>query len=102
MPKTKNLSKFTDLAIKDLQYSEEIASWTPKQLADYLIMEVWGDSKNVKFGTLKCAALDRTIQELFKLDDIEKMNKLLKPDKNAKVPKYDILTEGYDLNKLKP
>ena len=103
----KNKEKFTKLAIKDIEFSEKIKSWTYKELGDYLIQEIWGDEKINKLGTLKCAVLDRVINELFILD--EKHNSRLRQiklvssffdnhindtNKDIKVPKYDRVSKG--------
>ena len=62
----KNIKKFTELAINDIKFSETVSRWTEKELADFLIQEIWAD---LKFGTLKCAAIDRTIEILFNLHE---------------------------------
>ncbi len=62
----KNIKKFTDLAIKDIKFAEDVSKWTEKELADFLIQEVWS---GIKFGTLKCAVVDRTIEILLNLHE---------------------------------
>ena len=126
--KSKNIKKFTELAILDFKHSENVKNWTHKQLADYLIQSCWAKES---FGTLNIAVLDRVIEELFELDTIQKigatmtnksncntilkelanstedfievnrdnLKNLLKPNKNAQVPEYDKLSEGCDPDK---
>ncbi len=74
--KTDNMDNFTKLAIQELELDEKVKGWSYNQLAQYLIQNVWG-AKDNKFGTLKCSVLDRVIQELFNLDDIEKIGKTI-------------------------
>jgi hypothetical protein len=71
MTKQKNINKFTELALKELKHSEEVSKWSYKELADYAIQNIWSDEKIIKLGTLKCAALDRMINILFNLHDLE-------------------------------
>ncbi len=97
--KTQKIEKFTKLLLKELELKTEVELWSFKELADFLIQNSWAKSK---LGTLDIAVLDRVIEELFKLDDIEKIGAaMLKPNKNAKVPEYDRLSEGCDPNKCK-
>lgn len=79
----KKQTKFTQLAIDDFKYNEEVKKWSHKELGDYIIQEIWGYKDFNKFGTLKCAVLDRVIEELFKLEDIE-VNKYIKAAKILK------------------
>lgn len=96
--KPTGMEKFTKLALKDWLFNKEVEKYTYAQLADALIQGPWSKAK---FGTLNIAILDRVIEELIELDDISKISKtLLKPDKTVKVPKFDMLTEGYNPDRL--
>ncbi len=70
--KNTNLENFTKLALDELELDKKVDEWSFKQLADYMIQEVWGAPDN-KIGTLKCAVLDRVIRELFEIHDIHKI-----------------------------
>lgn len=91
--------KFSDLALKEIKFMAEAEKFSHRELADFLIQEIWGNEKIIQFGTLKCAVLDRVIDILFELDESGKY--ITKPNKNIKSPKFDIITEGYDLQKIK-
>lgn len=67
--KDNNKLKFVESILLELKYMDEVNKWSYKELADYLIQNVWGNKNFNKLGTLKEAVLNRVIEELFKLDE---------------------------------
>lgn len=66
---TKQKNKLISNILKEFKYDEKFSKYTHKELGDYLITNFWSKEK---WGSEKCAALDRVINILFEIDDIKK------------------------------
>lgn len=67
-----NLDKYSSLISKELELSKKVNRFSKKDLADFLIQDIWGDEDFNKWPSLRCCVLDRVINILFDLDDKEK------------------------------
>lgn len=61
-----NLTNFKRRAIKELVLTEQIQSWSFKELGDHLIQEIWSKEE---FDSKNAVVLSRVINILFKIQE---------------------------------
>lgn len=60
--------KFLKRALDDIKYTEEVEKMSYKELADFIIQNIWNE---LEWGSKEMAAIDRAVDLINKMGEIE-------------------------------